>query len=479
MVHEYTTFYFDEYPSLLNLSSRRGQLDEHKPNDTHENDIFSVSDQNLSSDSEVLSAHGGYGSSEQDHNHIVSTTDRLASMELSSNTLETSHQISLMWARLIKIFRNPKKYNEFLSFRNEAAQDLLDLLQKLLDHAPLQPHSRVILCVALVCLCEKSGLCPRSFFLEGVLVDSPDPFWFDTFGAIYQAQHSGRVVCVKAVRAYSFEDRPAREKAYLRQAALWGQLSHPNILPFYGICRLSDHEQTLCLVLPWMHNGNIREFLSTPAQSQRDRTPMISDVVLGMKYLHENGVVHGNLKSLNILVTESERACLANFDLSHVTESSGLGGLALSSRQADGGTMGFEAPELVESESKRTSASDVFAFGMVCFEIFTGELPLGDRRRAAAYKIHSGERPKRPTEEVHIQRGLSDTMWALMERCWSHSPEYRPTVDEILRELPPVGTSLLPESWKWTRTQRPGFMMSDGQVDAIIAKALAHLQPLL
>ncbi|KAG5348550.1 hypothetical protein C0989_010007, partial [Termitomyces sp. Mn162] len=50
-------------------------------------------------------------------------------MELSSNTLETNHQISLIWARLIKIFRNPKKYNEFLSFRNEVAQDLLDLLQ--------------------------------------------------------------------------------------------------------------------------------------------------------------------------------------------------------------------------------------------------------------------------------------------------------------------------------------------------------------
>ncbi|KAG5349736.1 hypothetical protein C0989_002094 [Termitomyces sp. Mn162] len=396
-----------------------------------------------------------------------------------------------MWARLIKIFRNPKKYNEFLSFRNEAAQDLLDLLQKLLDHAPLQPHSRVILCVALVCLCEKSGLCPRSFFLEGVLVDSPDPFWFDTFGAIYQAQHSGRVVCVKAVRAYSFEDRPAREKAYLRQAALWGQLSHPNILPFYGICRLSDHEQTLCLVLPWMHNGNIREFLSTPAQSQRDRTPMISDVVLGMKYLHENGVVHGDLKSLNILVTESERACLANFDLSHVTESSGLGGVVLSSHGVGGGTMGFMAPELLKYElkrtnasdvyeSKRTSASDVFAFGMVCFEIFIeiGEPGFSNTLISTAL-IYSGIRPQRPTGEVHVQRGLSNTMWALMERCWSSSPEHRPTAAEIMRELPPVETSLQPESREWTRTQRPGFTMSDGQVDATIAKALAHLQPLL
>ncbi|KAG5351156.1 hypothetical protein C0989_007701 [Termitomyces sp. Mn162] len=278
-------------------------------------------------------------------NYVVSSaTDCPTPIEFSSDTvLGISDEFSPICAHLIKIFRDLEKYKEFLSYRNEAAQDLLDLLQKLLDHAPLQPHFR------------------------------------------------------------------------------------------------------------------------------------ISDVVLGMKYLHENGVVHGDLKSLNILVTEYERACLADFGFSYVTESSGLGGLALSSRQADGGTMGFEAPELVESESKRTSASDVFAFGMVCFEIFTGELPLGDRRRAAAYKIHSGERPKRPTEEVHIQRGLSDTMWALMERCWSHSPEYRPTVDEILRELPPAGTSLPPESWEWTRDLRPGFDTSD----ATIASALSHLNSLL
>ncbi|KNZ73287.1 Serine/threonine-protein kinase HT1 [Termitomyces sp. J132] len=484
MVHEYTTFYFDEYPSLLNLSSRSGQLDEHKPDDTHENDIFSVSDQNLSSDSEFLSAHGGYGLSEQDRfmnwdNYIVSTADRLASMELSSNTLERSHQISLVCALLIKILGNRQKYMEFLSFRKEAAQDLLDLLQKLLDHAPLPPRLRGTLYTALVRLCRRSELCPPCFFLTDIRVDSHVPLLHGGFGDIYKAQHDRRVVCVKAVKVYEIADRLALEKAYSREAVVWGQLSHPNILPFSGIYRLDDHNQTLCLVSPWMHNGNIREFLSTPAQSQRDRTPLIHDVASGMKYLHDNGIVHGDLKGAKILVTESERACLADFGFSYATELSGLGGLAFSSRQADGGTMSFEAPELVESESARTSASDIFAFGMACFEIFTGELPLSDKRRVVTYKIHLGQRPKRPTGEVHVQRGLSSTMWALMERCWSSSPKHRPTAAEILRELPPVETSLQSESREWTRTQRPGFTMSDGQVDATIAKALAHLQPLL
>ncbi|KAG6877742.1 hypothetical protein C0993_004456 [Termitomyces sp. T159_Od127] len=246
----------------------------------------------------------------------------------------------------------------------------------------------------------------------------------------------------------------------------------------YGIHRLDNHNRNLCLVSPWMHNGNIREFLMPAARSRLNRIPLISDVASGIKYLHENGVVHGDLKSLNVLITKFERACLADFGLSSVMESSGLAGL--SSRQADGGTPGFEAPELFDSESTRTTASDAFAFGMVCFEMFTGEFPLGGRKKAAV-KIHAGERPKRPSSEnqEYVQRGLTDGIWGLMERCWSPSPENRPTAAQILQELPPTETHLPYDSWEWTRTQRPGFETSAGQVDATIANALSHLRPLL
>ncbi|KAG6893896.1 hypothetical protein C0993_012752 [Termitomyces sp. T159_Od127] len=159
-------------------------------------------------------------------------------------------------------------------------------------------------------------------------------------------------------------------------------------------------------------------------------------------------------------------------------ESSGLAGL--SSRQAEGGTLGFEAPELVDWDSTRTKASDAFAFGMVCFEMFTGEFPFGGRK-GAAVKIHDGKRPERPTSEKqeYVQRGLTDEIWGLMERCWSQSPGDRPTAAQILQELPPSEINLLYDGWERTRTQRPGFETSAGQLDATIANALSHLRPLL
>ncbi|KNZ76888.1 Interleukin-1 receptor-associated kinase 4 [Termitomyces sp. J132] len=89
-----------------------------------------------------------------------------------------------------------------------------------------------------------------------------------------------------------------------------------------------------------------------------------------MEHLHENGVVHGDLKSLNILVAEPEQALLTDFGFFYVTDDNGLQGPTLSSSHALGSTRAYEAPERLEDpESRRTTKSDVFAFGMVCYEV--------------------------------------------------------------------------------------------------------------
>lgn len=90
-----------------------------------------------------------------------------------------------------------------------------------------------------------------------------------------------------------------------------------------------------------------------------------------MEYLHMNGIVHGDLKSTNILVTDLERACLTDFGLSYISNDSGITGHALSSNY-DPSRASYEAPELLDLDVEciqKTQASDVYAFGMVCFEV--------------------------------------------------------------------------------------------------------------
>ncbi|KAG6907970.1 hypothetical protein DXG01_006695 [Tephrocybe rancida] len=345
---------------------------------------------------------------------------------LSSSTGEIGNHISHICADLIDVFGDEKKYVKFLNYSGDAAQDLLDLIQKV----------------------DMTGY----------------PISSGGFGEVYMADYQGKAICVKVT--------------FSREAVVWGQLSHPNILPFYGIHRLNDPLNRMCLVSPWMFNGNIHDYLKKKPDA--DRTPLISDIAAGMKYLHENGVVHGDLKCLNILVTDSEQACLADFGLSYVTDASGLKGYALSSQHADGGTPGFDAPELVDPDkddaSRKTEASDVYAFGMVCYEILAGERPFGKVKAIAVIqKIMKGQHPQRPIRKGPLERGLTEEMWKMMKRCWAQNPDERPTAAEIVQLLPSINRP----SNGWTHTQRPGFDTSSGQVDTTITTARMHLQSLL
>ncbi|KAF9641993.1 kinase-like protein, partial [Thelephora ganbajun] len=86
------------------------------------------------------------------------------------------------------------------------------------------------------------------------------------------------------------------------------------------------------------------------------------------------------------------------------------------------------APELlggdVVSATRPTYASDVFSFGMVVLEVFSGKAPFHEVSDNEVVKwVRSGERPNRPTGSDKF--GLSDTLWEVIERCWHGSPEFR------------------------------------------------------
>ncbi|KAF7365826.1 Protein kinase domain-containing protein [Mycena venus] len=159
-----------------------------------------------------------------------------------------------MMERLDKLFHDDKdSYAQFLAHRGSSAQWLLDLLQDLLDYdANLTTMNRRRLFKALIRVSRDSELLPRCFPLT---------------------------------------DIDALQKDFGREALIWRQFSHPNLLPFY---------ETYCADC----------LLS-----------LILDVALGLEHLHDLGVVHGDLKGDNIFITPSRRACIADFGLSSIITS--------------------------------------------------------------------------------------------------------------------------------------------------------------
>ncbi|KAJ7037062.1 hypothetical protein C8F04DRAFT_1393846 [Mycena alexandri] len=192
---------------------------------------------------------------------------------------------------------------------------------------------------------------------------------------------------------------------------LWTSLQHDNVLQMFGASPVDA--DPLYVVIQCQRNGSVTEFLRRNMQA--DRAKIVYDVALGMQYLHGHGVVHGGLKPPNILIKDDGTACISDYAMVEV-QSSGSDGYRYFSPEAWKGTV--------------SRSSDVFAWAMSALQIFTSKVPWGilTEKQIFAFVVQEHARPDRPDEDF----GLTDRIWALMEKCWQRESRQRPTFDAVV-----------------------------------------------
>lgn len=262
------------------------------------------------------------------------------------------------------------------------------------------------------------------------------------FGVVYVGTLRGKLkVAVKTLKG-GLDGRTMN--AFVKEVANWEGLVQRNVLPLMHFCvsppmmvcshfipfnaRLSQVSDVLLpQVMDLIKEGNLRQYLSRHNWNQKRGRELLLDVATGMTYLHSLDILHGDLKSLNVLV-DGSRAVITDFGLSkvlkEVTKSvHAQGGL--------GGTPGFVSPELLTGKTLEPPA-DVYAFAMVCYEVVSrGKYPFYALPNAAAIVFQVAIERKRPTRPD----GTPDAIWELMERCWAHEPEARPGFATVKDDL--------------------------------------------
>ncbi|KAG8899135.1 hypothetical protein FRB99_006899, partial [Tulasnella sp. 403] len=227
-------------------------------------------------------------------------------------------------------------------------------------------------------------------------------------------------VAVKVLRRT--EEDPVRLARHIRrEAPVWHKLCHPNILPLIGIAE--DTDRRLCLVSPWMGNGSLNDYLSSHPGANRPE--FIVQTASALVYLHENGIVHGELKASNILVSSGgeTRALLSNFGFSRRPVDSAI------SDPEVAGAVRWQAPELWCC-SPKSFQSDSYAFAMTVYEILSGNEPYHDSTGNPGLVLLIG-RGKRPSKqpEVSPHSGESWTyLWDVVEHCWKSDAYERPSM---------------------------------------------------
>ncbi|KAF5358883.1 hypothetical protein D9757_012303 [Collybiopsis confluens] len=317
----------------------------------------------------------------------------------------------------------------------ELAQRIVDELQEFLDlqekEEPVHRKNQVGL---LRSLSQRFQILPSSLMVQNVRREGGNPVAGGGFADIWRGTLQGKTVCLKVLRIVVEQDVTVRDtirKEFCREALIWRQLRHPNILPLLGV-NISLFYPSFCLVSPWMENKDIIAYLKqNPDHSLRTA---LSEVAAGLRYMHSvvPPLVHGDIRGANILVTDDRRCCLADFGLSVITTSSQAWTMTTSSSSASKGTMRWLAPEYITSEIPNHPSRDIYAFGWFAWQMFTQKPPFSDRKNEAAVLLHlmGGGRLDRPQDDRY-----SDAIWKLTTQCWAENVQARPSAHQIFDAL--------------------------------------------
>jgi len=248
------------------------------------------------------------------------------------------------------------------------------------------------------------------------------------FGEVWLGSYRGVKVAVKKLlkKTNTHEEEAKLIDNFSAEAKIHKELPpHPNVVLFLGIT-ISPHP--LCMVLEYCKGGSLNTLLhSDDAISATQMIKFCKDIAKGMGHLHYGvkgaQVVHRDLASRNILLKKGSCA-ISDFGMARVKQESDDS----SKTKSNIGPVKWMAPESL-SRREYSIKSDIFQFGVVVYEIVSRKHPWEEMTSSEAIlAVVSGKRMEIPSDSPPI-------LSRLMEMCWEHDPNDRPTFVTIISML--------------------------------------------
>eukprot|EP00026_Physarum_polycephalum_P004350 Phypoly_transcript_04368.p1 GENE.Phypoly_transcript_04368~~Phypoly_transcript_04368.p1 ORF type:complete len:628 (+),score=75.61 Phypoly_transcript_04368:157-2040(+) len=285
-----------------------------------------------------------------------------------------------------------------------------------------------------------------SFIDPDLLVDRHELAIYDkiasgTFGDVYRAKWGKTEVAVKKVfpKGAKAEDL----KKLIQELHTLLKVRHPLVLSYYGAC-VGEREGEVWIIMEYANGHNLNFVLQNTQVPGAIRTQWAVDALRAVEYLHKRDITHKGLKSTNFLLVDGVLK-IADFGMEAARNIQNGIHSALAKPPPSSSSVGVArwlAPECADAQGPFTVKSDVFALGMLLWEISDKTRPFPeiakDEDVITAIKLKL--RPKISPECNPLLK-----LW--MEKCWDHEASNRPTVSEVYQAfldafLPPVQQDL-------------------------------------
>ncbi|HKV60523.1 MAG TPA: serine/threonine-protein kinase [Candidatus Acidoferrum sp.] len=236
----------------------------------------------------------------------------------------------------------------------------------------------------------------------------------------------GRTVALKTFIHTFDEDL---EEQFLREAQLVGQLSHPAVVQLYDVG--IDQQGVPFLVMEYVAGQTLEQYLEASTLTILRACAWAADLANALALAHRAGIIHGDVKPGNILITPENKVKLGDFGIARLTTQHSASGQLK-------GTPAYLAPEQIQDEFQ-DQRSDQFSFGVVLYQMLTGVRPFAGKTLGAVCAQILNDVPVPPSRH---NPAVPPALDLVVARCLTKNPADRfASCEELAKSLYPFSRS--------------------------------------
>ncbi|ETV67933.1 TKL protein kinase, variant [Aphanomyces astaci] len=293
---------------------------------------------------------------------------------------------------------------------------------------PRTRHAKPPVAAAALVLSDADKACLEAFRLDGSKLELDLHLATGGYGTVWRGTYNGDVVAVKML----FEDRKsaAGVSKFIAEVGLMAKLGSPYIVSFIGATWTTL--EALALVVEYMNLGDLSDFLRqhTPGEfAWPAKRQCAMDVLQGLIYLHDQKIIHRDIKSRNVLLDTAKPSKLSDFGVSREVSSKTM--------SQEVGTYLWTAPEILRGD-RYTVAADVYSFGVLLGEFDSHQPPYhGVTTTDGGPMLGVSIMMKVMQNQLQVQVSAScpRRIASLVKMCTQNDAKTRPTASEVLQSL--------------------------------------------